>query len=738
MPCRFSLVSAPALVFLAVLTLPPGARAAGEASASSPTARVTGRVHALGSPDPVLGAVVRLEGTQAFATTGEDGRYALEGRAGIWDLVFSAQGFAPVKRSVVLAPGQRRVLDVAMDPSSFQAPAVTVRGRREAPQAVQASVSRRQIKEIPGTFGDALRAAQTLPGVAMPDDYSGQLLVQGAGPSDNLYLIDNLPWPIPFHFGGIVSTVDPNLLDSVNLYEAGYGARWGGSLASVLDARTRAPDSDRVHLDADLSFLGADASVEGPTGWGNSTFSLEGRRSLLEALSRLVPFSPVPYYWDGGGSFNFSPGPHDQVQVLALASRDSLAINTTDTSLSATAGSTTIRDDTGYQVLGVNWVDDRLPGITSTFTPYVERVDSLFSFGSFSDDTTRTTLGLKEEADWRAGTWLGMDHQVSFGGDLESSSYAFYGYFPRVTATSGVTFSDLTNMAATASTVTASTLAGYAYLQDRARVLPGWTLTLGLHYDKGSTVAGDALEPRASLDWDFDPATRWTLAWGLYAQAPGPMQVNPQYGNPGLSYQWARHVVLGLEKSFGLGLSGKADVYYKTLGGLVVRDPANPGLYDNAGIGDARGLDLSLKEEMGERFFGWISYSLSKSERNNPLSQGWTPYAYDQPDILNVVASYSPDPGWTLGAKLRYNSGPLIEPPGTNQYTRRLDDYLRLDVQADHTWRFNTWSLRLYGGVLNLLNRANPSGEYTNALTGQTETTYDLPRLPNLGLEATY
>ena len=47
----------------------------------------------------------------------------------------------------------------------------------ENPQAIQASVSQREIKALPGSFGDALRAVQALPGVGAPNDFYGQLLV---------------------------------------------------------------------------------------------------------------------------------------------------------------------------------------------------------------------------------------------------------------------------------------------------------------------------------------------------------------------------------------------------------------------------------------------------------------------------------------------------------------------------------------------------------------------------------
>ena len=68
-------------------------------------------------------------------------------------------------------------------------------------------------------------------------------------------------------------------------------------------------------------------------------------------------------------------------------------------------------------------------------------------------------------------------------------------------------------------------------------------------------------------------------------------------------------------------------------------------------VGDVKGVDLYLKEDLGDRFFGWITYSLSKSERQHLPSDSWSLYQYDQPNIVNLVASYGINTNWILGAQ---------------------------------------------------------------------------------------
>jgi len=716
-------------------------------------ASLHGRIHQLGSPDPVAGAFFQVLGLTQTATSDQKGIYELELPAGTWSLRVTADGYAPLSRTVKLKPDERRGLDLGLNPTTLQSDVYEVTAHRERPQAIQVSVTRQQIKEIPGTFGDALRAVEVLPGVGVPSDISGQLLVQGGGTADNLYLIDAMPWPIPYHFGGILSTVSPDLLNSVDLYEAGYNARWGGALAGVLDAKTLAPDSDRLHGDLDLSLLWAEGSVEGPLGLGDATFAITGRRSYLDFVGRLLKYNDLPVFWDGQGVLNFSLGRHNQFHVLTMASDDNLDVDISSTS-STDQFDADIVYNQDFQTGGVSWVNTSLADFTSTFTPYVTHTDNIESFNissdgksyTIADNIYKTTYGVKEEGVWSIGKWMGVGQELGLGGDLELSDYTFYGDFPRVTYTaeaggfSSVSSTIQSLPAPTNSSVGIQGLNSYAYLQDRLELSKAWALTLGMHYDTSSLVTEGGLGPRVSLEWKVSPADKVTAAWGLYDQAPVALDVNPQFGNPGLQLESAEHMALAYEHTFSPSITGKVDGYYKYLSDLIVMDPSNANIYDNRGIGYVKGLDLSLKEDLGMGFFGWVSYSYSDSERLNLPSESWAPFQYDQTNTLNLVGSYSPTTKWTFGAKLRYNTGNPDAVSGTDYYSydSRAPNYLRLDLKVERTWRFQSWTLKAYLDVINALDRKNVAEQVTNSSTGQTDDIPDLPWIPNIGVEAKY
>ncbi|NTV52544.1 MAG: TonB-dependent receptor [Candidatus Firestonebacteria bacterium] len=726
------------------------AETAGNTEAALPllTAGVHGKIRELGSPDALRAAMAEALGASLSAMADEKGFYRLALPAGNYNLRFSAAGHAPRMKTVQLAPGQEAEVNCSLDRVDFAAGAYVVRGKKDKPQTLTTTLSQNEIKKVPGTAGDALRAVQNLPGIAIPNDFSGQLVVQGGGPGDNLYLLDNIPWPFPFHFGGVLSTVNSDLLSSVDLNSAGFGVRWGNVLGAVLDAKTRPGKKDRLHASADINMVTSQVLVEGPLGWGDASFTLAGRRSYFDLFLRRMAgsaFTAFPYFWDLGGSLDFSLDANNHFRVLALGDDDVLGVNITADDTSQTEFSGEFKLDNRAITGGCSWVNTALPNLTSTLTPYYNQTDLAFNLGTgFNLNNRETAMGIKEEAEWKPGELLGMRHDVGFGGGVETLDYETLVYFFR-------NFRNGVPSDPVGTTVTTRAVNRSAYLQDRVQLWPELAVTAGLHYDKNDRVAGDVLLPRLSLEWQYDTRTLWKAAWGLYDQFPGGLQLDEHFGNPRLSAERAEHTVLGLEKKFSREFTGRVDVYYKRYYDLVAKDPATQA-YGNQALGNARGVELFLREDWGEKFFGWISYAYSKSERFGPPVNNWYAYQYDQPNILTLVASYSITPPWSFGAKLHYNSGPLVQslegryqdaqgtwrPVLSDTYNQRLEDYLRLDVRMDYSWRFEGWRLNAYIETLNLLNRANPAGVTYNKDYTKTEVVNNFPMLPYFGLEAEF
>ena len=84
-------------------------------------------------------------------------------------------------------------------------------------------------------------------------------------------------------------------------------------------------------------------------------------------------------------------------------------------------------------------------------------------------------------------------------------------------------------------------------------------------------------------------------------------------------------------------------------------------------IGRAYGFQALLRQELLRGFFGWITYSLTRSERQDHPNTAWRLFDFDQTQALGVVASYQLGHGWDLGLRFRYTTG-FPRTPVVNSY----------------------------------------------------------------------
>jgi hypothetical protein len=719
-------------------------------NASAAKAVISGKVMILGGSEKLEGAVIDIDGNTGSGSVYSlaDGTYTFETESGDNDIRFSAFGYKTKVINTVSKPGQKITLNVYLDMVDFVSDVVVVKAKKDKNEVIKTTIKSEEIKKIPGTAGDALRAVQTMPGVAATSDFSSGLAVQGGGPADNLYLLDGIPWPFPFHFGGILSTVYSGLLSSVDLNTAGFGAQWGGVMGTVLDAKTRPGAKDGVHGDVDLSMITSQALLEAPIGIGDASVAVYGRRSYIDLiLGKFMAkngFTVFPFFWDMGGSIDFTAGGDNHFKGIALANDDMLKLTVDPKSVTNVAYSGTFGMDNGAFTGGFSWTNTSFAKLTSKLTSYYYNLFEKEQLGQgFNINMGQADYGIKEECEWEAGNLFGVGHALGIGASLE-----------RIHDNAVVELAfDIVHQTANAASTDVNgwhTMRG-GYLQDRMSLLPGLAFTAGVRYDKDEIVSRDTTLPRFCLSWQSDPLTVWKAAWGGYSQYPTDIQLNDVFGNPDLTANLAQHLVAGVERKLTGELTARVDAYYKYYNDLVISS-TDAEIYDNSGSGIARGVELYLNADYGEKFFGWISYALSRSERLTPASGNWVLYQYDQTNLLTAVGSYSFTPAWSAGLKVHYNSGPLVKKLlGSYQdvngdwhgvfspdYEGRLDDYLRLDLRTDYTFRFEGWKLNLYVEILNLLNRPNPasimySDDYTNE-----RTINNLPFMPYLGLEAQF
>ena len=76
------------------------------------------------------------------------------------------------------------------------------------------------------------------------------------------------------------------------------------------------------------------------------------------------------------------------------------------------------------------------------------------------------------------------------------------------------------------------------------------------------------------------------------------------------------------------------NLFYKSFADLVVAGSGN------SGSGRAYGAEVMVRYNPDNHFFGWVSYTLSRSERRNAPDQPSYLFQYDQTHIFTALGSY--------------------------------------------------------------------------------------------------
>jgi outer membrane receptor protein involved in Fe transport len=300
-----------------------------------------------------------------------------------------------------------------------------------------------------------------------------------------------------------------------------------------------------------------------------------------------------------------------------------------------------------------------------------------------------------------------------------------------------------------------------AYLEAIWKPLDRLTITPGLRLDYFSPLEHVAFNPRLTARVAVARFTTIKAGVGIFSQDPQPPDYDRNFGNPKLRPESAIHYALTIEQGLFPGLMAEVTGFGKQLYDLVAPtdnfelrggQPA-PERVASDGIGRIWGGELLIRQSISKWFFGWISYTVMRSERKDCAACAWRLFDFDQTHILIIAAHVYLPRGFEIGARFRYITGFPYTPSYGGYYdadsdvyspakgpvnTARLASFNQLDVRIDKTFLFQRWLLKVYLDITNIYNNANqeliqPSYDYTRhaPLTG-------LPILPSFGIRGEF
>ena len=722
------------------------------------TGQLSGLIIEKGTRTPLPALTVRLIDRELETYTDAQGRFVFKDLApGKVKVEINDEAHYTLLDIQKITAKEENIVKYYLEPRSVQGDgSITVVGRRAKKEVAKRTLTMEEIRKIPGTQGDALKVVQNLPGVARIPFGGGGLVIRGSNPGDSGSTINRHFIPLVFHFGGIRSIFPSELLESIEFYPGNFTPEFGRYTGGIVDARFRRPKDDRIHARVEADVFDAGVLLEGPVS-ENATFAVAGRRSYIDAALGALPddvisFVVAPRYYDYQALYDWKKGKH-RVRLYFFGSDDKLQLVINDPAENNPSLQGTIENSTSLMRLYSAWdyrISSKLNHHLSIATGQNHLEFSLGDQLSFLNDVNVITV--RDELTWK------KSKQFTLRGGFEGEAYLgrIKLKLPQPPQKEGQAGG--TPLSTLDIKQTERDFQFYnpgLWIEAQWKPNPDLLLIPGARVDVDTYLGDIAPDPRLNMryttsrDQEGKPKGTLKAGAGIYSQRPAPDETDATYGNPDLLLEHSSHFSLGYEHRFNQNLDIDVIGFYKHLYDSVspIDDPVLR--YDNNGSGRIYGLELLLRHNLTSRFFGWISYTLMRSERKNTGDKEYKLFSLDQTHILTLIAQYKLSSEWEIGARYRYTTGNPQTPyvgaiydadndvyvplPGTVN-SARVDPFQQLDLRLDRKWIFNNWQLTAYLEIQNALNRANPERQNYNYNFTQSQVVTSLPIIPSIGI----
>jgi hypothetical protein len=615
-------------------------------------------------------------------------------------------------------------------------------------------MTRAEVRELPGAFGDAFRAIEALPGVTPIASGLPYFFVRGAPPGNIGYYIDGLSIPTLYHAAVGPSVIHPAFIENVELYSGAYPARYGRFAGAVL-AGTSGPPQYRLRGEASVRLVDSGGFVEVPVLEDRGSVMLAGRYSYTGALvSVLVPEVEIGY-WDyqaratyrlgerhsltlfGFGAYDFLSAEQDGVMEtiydvtfhrLDLSSRH--ALSSSDT---LTVGTTLGWDQTGS-------------GADETLSLESQRVGARLSYQSAWADWALFRAGMDAELSrFSIDITDNPDDDDDDDDDDPALLELPYAGLPIV----DIDQEPLTTDAFAALFSSRTDVLGGAWLDWVLDLGRGVTLTPGFRFDlyRSSGDLKVAPEPRVHVRFQLAEPFALVHDIGIAHQAPSFAIPVPGFsGTASEGLQRGVQTSAGGEWRFAEDSLFQLKLFQTAL--FAGSDPIGLFQLDNADLtvdaATARvtahtyGMEVYLRRDLTQRLGGFLSYTLSRSTRATARLEG--PSSVDRTHVINLAGAYRLGESWRFGGRLVFYSGRPAEVayPRAARNPPRGPAFFRLDWRVEKRWRLGEegfWALVAEVQNVTLQRETTDVSCYAY---GCAHESIGPVTVPSLGLEASF
>lgn len=672
--------------------------------------------------------------------TDDAGRTEVWLRQGDHRFVVVANGFERLEVTITIAAGEEQTIELRLDESLDAGRYRTIVTTERSVAVSSTRLRDEEIREVPGSGGDPFAVVRSLPGTSQVAGFLPYVVVRGASPGNTGYYLDGVRVPLLFHVAAGPSVIHPYFIDEVDFYPSGVPVRLGRFASGIIEGRTRSAGRDRVRGEVDLRLIDTGLLLEVPFKKAKSekpargSIAVAGRYSYTGLLLSAIPaFNAKLRYWDYQVRIDQDLGKRARYTALVFGSYDEVG--------QARSPSVTVDED-GIPTYGVD--NDPEPFLRLEFhrinQVIRQRIGTRAKPGAGSIEY-RLGLGLDRSGvaavridEWRVApridARLPLSETLELGVGLDQDLQIFKvpgGLDPDLlsgTPELGLFLSERV-LSVTGLYV------DFAWKKGWFEARPGVRADLWVQAGPSpylpqarAITAAVGVDPRLLLRERVHE--RWTLrqSLGAYHQAPDPPIPIPGVEAIGLDQGLQRNIqgTFGWEWRIADIATLTQDVYLGRLSNLQDYElsdfSSGSTEVDDYLIrvsGWSYGLETMLRLLPGQRAWGWLAYTLSRSTRNYPIG-GSAPSAWDQRHILNLVLGWNVSRKWRLGGRLHFNTGrpyttqrrledgtieSFADAARDHRNDARLPPFLQFDARVERIFTLRDFRLHLYLDLTN-------------------------------------
>ena len=703
---------------------------------------ISGYIKDAETGENLIGATVSVKELNGKGTgTNAYGFYSITLPSGHYQITAQFVGYKPQVEQINLNQSVKRSFSLNEQVRTLDEVVVSGQRRDENITKTNMGVQKlntNEIRSIPVLFGenDVLKTIQLLPGIKPAGEGSSGFNVRGGSSDQNLILLDEATVFNASHLMGFFSVFNSDAIKDITVYKGNEPAEYGGRLSSVLDIKMNDGNDQKSVVSGGIGLISSRISVEGPIVKDKGSFMVTARRTYADLFLKLSSDTTKNqtqlYFYDINAKASYKLNNNNRIYLSGYFGKDVIALKNT---------------------FGINWgnvsgtlrwnhlFSDRLFSNTSLifsnydYKIYINNGNKLNIISRIQD------YGLKEDLQY----YIQTNSTLKFG-----FNSILHRIIPGIITAANLT--DLKNLTNKFDWENSFYLSHQYRFNEKFNVEYGARLTLFsamgpgdfYSYDSNGNISDIAtyksgqfvktylnLEPRLTMDYLFNAVSSVKASLSRNVQNLHLLSNSTSDNPTDLWIPSSNNVKPELSDQLSLGYyrnfrenkyEFSVESYFKYLQNQIdYKNGAELAFNENVesqilfGKGRAYGIELFLKKKQG-RFNGWISYTLSRTERKfDAINNGsYFPARQDRTHDLSLVGMFELNRNWTLSATWVYYTGNAVTYPNgkyeidgrtmflySDRNADRMPAYHRMDLGA--TWNSrkskkfeSSWNFSVY------------------------------------------